>query len=130
MKICKLVVENLGFYTFTLSTSFNLFLPNALSKIGFLRQSKHSMLKFIIFIIVIQINLFASSNIKENLITFDKTFNLYYSQNICENLISNYTVTIISKISKKSTLEKSTIYFSKLAIQCLWNLENDWHLTY
>ena len=65
------------------------------------------MLKFIIFIIAIQINLFASSNIKENLITFDITFNLYYSKNICEYLISNYTVTIISKISKKSTLEKA-----------------------
>ena len=65
------------------------------------------MLKFIIFIIAIQINLFASSNIKENLITFDKTFNLYYSKNICEYLISNYTVTIISKISKKAHWKKA-----------------------
>ena len=36
------------------------------------------MLKFLIFIIAIQINLFTSSNIKKNRITFDKTFNLYY----------------------------------------------------
>ena len=72
-----------------------------------MRPSKHSILKFIIFIIAIQINLFASSNIKENLITFDKTFNLYYSKNICEYLISNYTVTIISKISKKAHWKKA-----------------------
>ena len=29
MKICKLVVENLGFYTLTLSTSFNSFIPKS-----------------------------------------------------------------------------------------------------
>ena len=65
------------------------------------------MLKFTMFIIAIQINVFASSNIKENLITFDKTFNLYYSKNICEYLISNHTVTIISKISKKAHWTKA-----------------------
>ena len=68
------------------------------------------MLKFIIFIIAIQINLLASSNIKENLITFHKTFNLYYSKNICEYLILNYTVTIISKISKKHIGKKHDIF--------------------
>ena len=36
------------------------------------------MLKFLIFIIAIQINLTLSSNIMKNRITFDKTFNLYY----------------------------------------------------
>ena len=69
------------------------------------------MLKFIIFIIAIQINLFASSNIKDNLITFDKTFNLYYSKNICEYLISNYTVTIISKMSKKAHWKKHDMFY-------------------
>ena len=65
------------------------------------------MIKFIKFRIAIQNNLFESSNIRENLITFDKTFNLYYSKNICEYLISNYTVTIISKISKKAHWKKA-----------------------
>ena len=68
------------------------------------------MLKFIIFIIAIQINLFASLNIKENLIIFDKTFNLYYSKNICEYLISHYAVTIIFKISKKKSHWKKARY--------------------
>ena len=70
------------------------------------------MLKFIIFVIAKQINLFASINIKENLITFDKTFNLYFSKNICEYLISNYTVTIISKISKKAHWKKARYFLA------------------
>ena len=41
--------------------------------------STYSMLKFLIFIIAIQIKLFASSNNYKNRITFDKTFNLYNS---------------------------------------------------
>ena len=60
------------------------------------------MFMFLISIIAIQINLFASSNMLEIRITFNETFNLYYSNKHMRVLVSAYTVTVISKISKNA----------------------------
>ena len=81
------------------------------------------MLKFLIFLIAIQINLFTSSNIKKNRITFDKTFNLYYVGIRYQIMIS-----VISKSIKMHTGKKQDI-IKKISNSLSWNLEYDWHLT-
>ena len=81
------------------------------------------MLKFLIFIIAIQINLSTSSNINKNRITFDKTFNLYYVGIRYQIIISVISKSIEMHTGKMQDINK------KISNSLSWNLEYDWHLT-
>ena len=63
------------------------------------------MLKFLISIIAIQVNLVASSNIA--LLSIKHSIYII-PINICEYLVSDYTVTLTSKINKNVNWKKAT----------------------
>ena len=65
------------------------------------------MLKLLISIIAIQVNLFASSNIWKNRITSIKHSIYIIAINMCEYLVSDYTVTLTSKINKNANWKKA-----------------------